>query len=231
MNLFLCCLLAAAVAYLLGSISFAVIFSRLLDHDDVRLHGSGNAGMTNMLRTYGVKQAALVCLGDFGKGILAVVFARLLFGWAGITVMDGGYVGGFFVLLGHLFPLYFGFRGGKGVLTSAGIMLMLNPVVFLCLVPPIVALILITRIVSLGSIVAAVIYPILTYVVLTLQGRPAALDTLFAALIGVIVIFMHRSNIKRLLNGTENRFSRKPKGPQPEQPSAAPQQNVQNKED
>jgi len=209
MSLTWCCILAALIGYLLGSLNFAVIVSRLLDHDDIRNYGSGNAGMTNILRVYGKKQAALVLLGDFGKGVLAVFLARALFRWAGITVMDGAYVGALAVLLGHLFPVFFGFRGGKGILTSAGIMLLVNPKVFVILVPFIVILMLITRIVSLGSITAAVLYPILTYVVLTHQGRPALLDTLFAALMAVLVIYMHRANIKRLLNGTESRFGTK----------------------
>lgn len=209
MSLTLCCILAALTGYLLGSLNFAIIVSRLLDHDDIRNYGSGNAGMTNILRVYGKKQAALVLLGDFGKGILAVFIARVLFRYAGITVMDGAYVGALAVLLGHLFPVFFGFRGGKGILTSAGIMLLVNPVVFLILVPVIVVFMLVTRIVSLGSVTAAVLYPILTYVVLTQQGRPALLDTLFAALMAVLVIYMHRSNIKRLLNGTESRFAPK----------------------
>lgn len=209
MSLTWCCVLAALIGYLLGSLNFAVIVSRLLDHDDIRNYGSGNAGMTNILRVYGKKQAVLVLLGDFGKGIAAVFIARTLFKWAGITVMDGAYVGALAVLLGHLFPVFFGFRGGKGILTSAGIMLLVNPTVFAILVPVIVAFMLITRIVSLGSVTAAVLYPFLTYFVLTQQGRPALLDTLFAALMAVLVIYMHRSNIKRLLNGTESRFGQK----------------------
>ncbi len=204
MKLFLCCAAAALAGYLLGSINFAVVVSRLLDHDDIRNYGSGNAGMTNILRVYGKKQAALVCLGDFGKGVAAVTLARALFGWAGITVMDGGYVGAFAVLLGHLFPVFFGFRGGKGVLASAGIMLVLNPRVFIILVPIIVAIMLLTRIVSLGSILAAVAYPVLTWVVVG-----GAANTAFAALMAAVVIYMHRENIKRLLNGTESRFGQK----------------------
>lgn len=209
MNLFWCCALAAIIGYLLGSINFAIIVCRLLDHDDIRSHGSGNAGMTNVLRVYGKKQAALVLLGDFGKGVAAVFIARYIFERAGITVMDGAYVGALAVLLGHLFPLFFGFRGGKGVLTSAGIMLLVNPVVFAILVPVIVVFMLVTRIVSLGSITAAVLYPILTYFVVNAQGKPPLLDTLLAALMAVLVIYMHRSNIKRLLNGTESRFGKK----------------------
>ena len=209
MNLLWCCVVAAIIGYLLGSINFAVIVSRLLDHDDIRNYGSGNAGMTNILRVYGKKQAALVLLGDFGKGVAAVFIARFIFERAGITAMDGAYVGALAVLLGHLFPVFFGFRGGKGVLTSAGIMLLVNPVVFAILVPIIVALMLITRIVSLGSITAAVLYPFLTYFVVNAQGRPALLETLVAGLMAVRVIYMHRSNLKRLLNGTESRFGKK----------------------
>ena len=209
MNLLWCCVVAAIIGYLLGSINFAIVVCRLLNHDDIRNYGSGNAGMTNVLRVYGKKQAALVLLGDFGKGVAAVCIARFLFEKAGITLMDGAYVGALAVLLGHLFPVFFGFRGGKGVLTSAGIMLLVNPVVFAILVPVIVIFMLATRIVSLGSITAAVLYPFLTYFVVSAQGRPALLDTLLAALMAVLVIYMHRSNIKRLLNGTESRFGQK----------------------
>ena len=205
----LAAVLAAVQGYLLGSISFAIIVSKLIYNDDVRKYGSGNAGMTNILRVYGKKAAAWVLLGDFSKGIAAVMLARLLFSWLQVGFMDGGYIGGLFALLGHLFPLYFGFRGGKGVLTSCGIMLLLNPLVFLITVLPMLALVLIVRIVSLGSIIGAVIYPIATYFVLSSQGRPALFDTFFAALLGIIVIIMHRENIRRLLAGTENRFGAK----------------------
>lgn len=212
MKLFLCCAAAALAGYLLGSINFAVVVSRLLDHDDIRNHGSGNAGMTNILRVYGKKQAALVCLGDFGKGVAAVLLARALFGWAGVAALDGGYVGALAVLLGHLFPVFFGFRGGKGVLTSAGIMLVLNPTVFVVLVPVVVAMMFLTRIVSLGSISAAVVYPLLTWL---FTRQPA--NTAFSALMAVLVIYMHRENIKRLLNGTESRFGQKKAKPEGEE--------------
>ena len=217
MKLTLCCLFAALIGYLLGSINFAVVVSRLLDHDDIRNYGSGNAGMTNILRVYGKKQAELVLLGDFGKAVAAVLLARVIFHWADITVMDGGYVGALAVLLGHLFPVFFGFRGGKGVLASAGIMLVLNPTVFAFLVPVIVIIMLLTRIVSLGSVIAALVYPFATYAVQTMRGQPALLDTLFAALMAVLVIYMHRANIKRLLNGTESRFGQKKKAEAPKE--------------
>ncbi len=210
MNHIIYFVIVAVISYLLGSISFAVIISKKLCGDDVRNHGSGNAGMTNVLRVYGKKMAALVCIGDFAKGIIAVFIGRLIFESVGITILDGGYVGGAFALLGHLFPVYFGFKGGKGVLTSAGIMLVINPVVFLFLVPATVVLMFLTRIVSLGSVIAAVLYPVITHLVNTYIYHDASpVDTIAAAFICVVVVLMHRENIKRLLNGTESRFGQK----------------------
>ena len=118
--------ITALIAYLLGSISFAIIVSKVYAHDDVRKYGSKNAGMTNILRTYGKLPAFFTLLGDFLKGVLAVVIGRWIFSAMGITAFDAGYVAGFFALLGHLYPVYFGFKGGKGVLTSLGIILVVN---------------------------------------------------------------------------------------------------------
>ena len=204
-------LISVVIGYLLGSLSFAVIVSRLFKKDDVRNHGSGNAGMTNVLRTYGKGAAALCTIGDFSKGLAAVLIARWIFVRFGITFMDGAYVGGFGALLGHLYPLYFGFRGGKGVLTSAGIVTAINPLMILMLGIPAVAVMFITRIVSIGSILAAAAYPVATYFWNTWKDKPALYDTVFAALIGGVIIFMHRQNIKRLFNGTENKFGQKKK--------------------
>lgn len=201
--------LAAAAAYLLGSINFAVIVSRIYAKDDVRRYGSGNAGMTNMLRTYGVGPAFFTGVGDFSKGALAVYIGRLVFQQMGVTAMDGGYVGAAFVLLGHLYPLFFHFKGGKGVLTSCGVILVVNPIVFCILIGVYVPLAFITRIVSLASILGAISFPFATFFVLRFQGRPYVFDTIFAALTGAFVVYMHRSNIKRLLSGTEPRFGEK----------------------
>ena len=120
------CVLAGLVAYLLGSISFAVIVSRIYAHDDVRKYGSKNAGMTNILRTYGKLPAFFTLLGDFFKGVLAVLVGRWIFSLMGVTAFDAGYLAGFFALLGHLYPVFFGFKGGKGVLTSLGIILVVE---------------------------------------------------------------------------------------------------------
>ena len=203
--------MVAVSSYLLGSFNFAIIISKAAAQGDVRAHGSGNAGMTNMLRTYGTGKAALTALGDFLKAIAAVLLARLVFAGDAFGAIEAGYLAGFFVLLGHLFPLYFGFKGGKGVITTLGIALILNPIVFLILIAVFLPLVFITRIVSLGSILGAICYPALTFALRSLQGRPALFETLCAVVLAGIIICMHRSNIKRLLSGTENRFERKGK--------------------
>lgn len=209
MQTVLATILAAAAAYLLGSVSFAVVVSKGLYHQDVRQFGSGNAGMTNILRTYGKKAAALTLAGDFLKGIAAVVIGRLIFAAMGVTLFDGAYVGGLFAILGHLYPVYFGFRGGKGILTSIGIIAVINPLVFVGLLIIGLPLIFLTKIVSVGSLAGAVCYPILTLLVDSFQGGIRWLDFSFSVVIALLVIWMHRANIKRLLNGTENRFGGK----------------------
>ena len=190
MQTVLAVILAAAAAYLLGSVSFAVVVSKGLYHQDVRQFGSGNAGMTNILRTYGKKAAALTLAGDFLKGVAAVLI-------------------GLFAILGHLYPVYFGFRGGKGILTSIGIIAVINPLVFLGLLIIGLPLIFWTKIVSIGSLAGAVCYPLLTLLLDFFQGSVSWLDFSFSVVIALLVIWMHRANIKRLLNGTENRFGSK----------------------
>ena len=208
--------LVALVSYLIGSVSFAVIVSRVGAQDDVRRHGSGNAGMTNILRNYGKKMAALTAIGDFGKGVVAVALGRLLFpllAGEAAALVDAGYVAGFFVILGHLFPLYFGFRGGKGVLTGLGVLLMLDPVVFAILLVLLLPVVFLVRIVSLASVLGYALFPVFTVVVHWLRGDPFLFKLCFAVCIAAIGIFMHRSNIRRLLNGTEYRFGQKKDAP------------------
>ena len=203
MQTVLAVILAAAAAYLLGSVSFAVVVSKGLYHQDVRQFGSGNAGMTNILRTYGKKAAALTLAGDFLKGVAAVLIGRLIFAAMGVTLFDGAYIGGLFAIV------YFGFRGGKGILTSIGIIAVINPLVFLGLLIIGLPLIFWTKIVSIGSLAGAVCYPLLTLLVDFFQGSVSWLDFSFSVVIALLVIWMHRANIKRLLNGTENRFGSK----------------------
>lgn len=201
--------LSFVLTYLLGSLNFAVIVSRLLYHDDVRNYGSGNAGMTNMLRTYGKKAAFLTGLGDFFKGTASVFIARTIIGSLGVELpFDGGWVGAIGVLLGHLFPIFFHFKGGKGILAACGAILLMNPDLFVVLFIGFVPIAFITRIVSLASVLGASAYPILVYIKCRLIGRPPLLDVTFALICVALILYMHRENIKRLLNGTEKKIGR-----------------------
>ena len=212
----LACLLAALQAYLLGSVVPGILISKYLYHDDVRTHGSGSAGMTNILRNYGKPAAAATAAGDVGKGVLAVVLGRLLFAWllpGGILEpVCGAYISAIFVIIGHTKPLFFGFKGGKGVLAGAGAVLATQPAVVLLLLGVFLVQFAFTRIVSLGSIIVAGLYPFAALALLAWQGAtPATMAFVFvcAAIMGGMVIYMHRENIKRLKDGTEYRFGQK----------------------
>ena len=206
-------IIVAIVAYLLGSISFSVIISKKMAGFDVREKGSGNAGATNMLRSVGKKAAILTLLGDALKGVVAVLFAILV----GAIAKNSDksllvQIAGIAVVLGHTFPVFFGFKGGKGVATSLGVLLISNwQIGLICLVFALVLMAL-TKMVSLGSCGAAVLYPVLTlfinqhYTVLT-EGQSGKAYLIYSIILAVIVLYNHRSNIKRLLNGTENKLS------------------------
>ena len=203
---------AAAAAYLLGSIDFGVVVSRLVYREDVRSKGSGNAGATNMLRTYGKAAAALTLAGDLGKGVLAVALGRLLFGLCTVSpewAVYGGYVAAIFAVCGHLWPVWFGFKGGKGVAVAAGAILATEPVVLLALAVVFFALAFATRIVSLSSVTVAALYPVFTALWSWYTGRSVWFTTLCALVMGLLVIWMHRANIQRLKNGTEYKFGQK----------------------
>ena len=203
----------AIIAYLIGSVNFSVIFSKKFAGFDVREKGSGNAGSTNMLRSVGKKAAALTLICDVLKGVVAIVIAIIL----GNIIQDSNkelllQIAGITVILGHTFPIFFQFKGGKGVATSLGILLMSNwKIGLICLVFALVLMAL-TRMVSLGSCAAAVLFPVLTlfindhYTVLT-EGKPGSTYLVYSIIMAVIVLFNHRSNIKRILNGTENKLS------------------------
>ena len=197
-------IIISIIAYFIGSISFSVIFSRKFAGFDVRDKGSGNAGTTNVLRTVGKKVAALTLLCDILKGVLAIGVAMIAGKiWRDIDVETLKYLAGFFAILGHTFPIFFEFRGGKGVATALGVLITLNwKVGLICLVFAII-LIAITKMVSVGSIAAAILYPILTI----FMGEAKLLSIFISLIIGLLVIFNHRSNIKRLKNGTENKLN------------------------
>lgn len=216
MDIFLRIVISAAASYLLGSVSFAIVITYLFTKKDVRDSGSGNAGMTNVLRTVGVFPAILTLLGDLGKAVAAIYISRYIFSPLNIenAAQIGMYVGGLFVLLGHIFPCFFKFKGGKGVLTCAGVFLVLDWQLCLVCITIFIIIAFTTGYVSLGSICSMGAAPILTVAVgLTLRteilSTAAVLwQTFFVLLIASISIFMHRENIKRLIRGEENGFKK-----------------------
>ncbi len=189
-------ILAAAAGYLLGSLNSALIVGKFYSVD-VRQHGSGNAGTTNTMRTLGKKAALFVLLGDIAKGLLAYA--------AGYFICGGqldGMIAGTAAIIGHIWPVYFGFKGGKGVLTTLAVLFMLDWRAALGLLCVFIVILILTRFVSLGSVVGAFLFPFVEI----LFGRNTE-TIIFSAIIAVLIIVMHRSNIKRLLSGTESKFS------------------------
>lgn len=195
----------AIIAYAIGSINFAVILSRKLAGFDVREKGSKNAGTTNVLRTVGKKAAAFTLVLDILKGIVAISIAILAQKiWTEINVNTLKYIAGFMVILGHTFPIFFEFRGGKGVATAIGVLLMLNwKIGLICLIFGLV-IIAVSKMVSLGSISAAILFPILT---IFLQEDFNLIGILISFAIALLVVFNHRTNIKRIKEGKENKLS------------------------
>lgn len=203
-------IIMAIVAYFIGSINFSVILSRKMAGFDVREKGSGNAGTTNMLRSVGKGAAALTLICDILKGVVAIIIAILV----GKLVEDTDsailvVLAGVFVVIGHTFPIFFEFRGGKGVATALGVLLMVNwQIGLICLVFALVLMAL-TRMVSLGSIMAAILFPILTIFITEnyiAEGNRLAY-IIFGIVMAAIVIFNHRANLKRIINGNENKLS------------------------
>lgn len=206
-------ILACVAGYLIGSLNFALIVSFVGYRKDIRKFGSGNAGMTNVLRTFGKLPAVITLIGDFSKGIIAILIGRLLISLIGGApdFLFGDEIVGIFALLGHVFPLYYGFKGGKGILVSGGIILTINPITFLIIFLTFILFFVCTRIVSLGSIASAVAYPIATFFYAVFVGDMPLnifISTLSAVLIAALVIYMHRSNIKRLRAGEEPRIGK-----------------------
>ena len=210
-------IIIAVVAYLIGSVNFSIIISKKMAGFDVREKGSGNAGTTNMLRSVGKKAAAITLICDILKGVISIGLAIIIGNIAkNINRELLVQIAGIAVVIGHTFPIYFGFKGGKGVATSLGVLLMSNwQIGLICLVFAIILMAL-TRMVSLGSCAAAVLFPVLTlfinqhYTVLT-EGKNGATYLVYSIILAVIVLYNHRSNIKRILNGTENKLSFKKK--------------------
>ncbi len=213
-------LIAIVCGYLLGSINSAIIVSKLLYGDDIRNHGSGNAGLTNMLRTYGKKAAGLTLLGDMLKTALAVLIGSILggFGYMGGISLGAlycelplNYLAGFFAIIGHILPIYYGFKGGKGVLCTAVMALILTPIEFLILITIFILVVYLSKYVSLGSVIVAVLYPVLVSahikIMLKANGSQNGIMALITVLIAIIVVYCHRENLKRISQGTERKLS------------------------
>lgn len=205
-------IIVGIVAYLIGSVSFSIIISKKMAGFDVREKGSGNAGATNVLRSVGKKAALLTLIGDALKGVVAILFAFLVGKFA--KDIDKSLliqIAGLFVVIGHTFPIFFKFKGGKGVATSLGVLLMTNwQIGLICLVFAVVLMIL-TQMVSMGSVGAAILFPILVLFLgknninfIVVEGSNYFI---YSVMLAVLVAYNHRSNIKRILNGTENKLS------------------------
>jgi glycerol-3-phosphate acyltransferase PlsY len=233
-----------AIGYLSGSLNFAVIISKLFYNDDIRKHGSGNAGMTNMLRTYGKLPAALTLLGDGAKTAAAILVGALILGShnTGFFVYDkiiysnpealgralaelygenmgdklpavtayagyaGMYLGGLAAIVGHAFPVFYKFKGGKGVIAAFITVLFTAPLVALICLMFFVAVVFVTKYVSLGSIMSVIVYPLILY-----RMTGPGLYNLIAIFIMLFIIFLHRANILKLINGKENKINFKKK--------------------
>ncbi len=218
------------IAYLIGSLNPAIIITRLKTGKDIRTMGSGNAGFTNVLRSVGTGPAVATIVCDYLKGIIAVLIGWWIFSSLTVTndvapieyVKYGRYLAGMCVILGHTFPIYYGFKGGKGVVTANALMLVVDWRVFLMIVATFLLIFFVTKIISLGSIVCAALYPVYTLLVTyfmdylpflgtenELRFRFVLISTACAAAVGAMVIIMHKENIGRLLRGEEKRIKAK----------------------
>lgn len=193
-------ILIIVIAYLLGNISTSYLVAKRIAGVDIRTQGSGNAGSTNVLRTLGKKAGAMTFVGDLLKGAIAVWVARILADLSGSDIQTSMYLGAVFVVAGHNWPVFLGFRGGKGVATSLGAMLAINTIIALIGFATFLVIVYFTRYVSLGSVLGISMTPVL--MILT-QNKKGILVTLF---LSISVIYTHRENIKRLLSGTERKL-------------------------
>ncbi len=189
--------LTVITGYLLGSLNSSLIVGKLYGVD-IRKKGSGNAGLTNTMRVLGKTAALAVLAGDIIKGIIACIVGLLLVGQTGILA------GGTAAVIGHNWPLYFGFKGGKGVLTTLAVIMMMDWRIGLLLLGVFLIIVFVTRYVSLGSIIGAALIPVFSF----LFGKDA-MFILFSFFLGLLIIIRHYSNLSRLINGTESKLGKK----------------------
>ena len=207
------CILIAIIAYLIGSINFSVILSKKMAGFDVRQKWSGNSWTTNMLRSAGKKAAAITLTCDILKGVVSIGIAILvgyLFNAQNKSILVQ--IAAIAVLIGHTFPIFFGFKGGKGVATSLGVLIMTNWQIGLICLAIAIIIMAITKMVSLGSCMAAIAFPLLTYFAANIFENAYIVKEgssyfVYSIILAVIVLFNHRSNIKRIITGKENKLS------------------------
>lgn len=197
-------IIAIVAAYLVGSINFSILLSKIISGKDIRESGSGNAGATNMLRTYGKKMGIITLLLDLLKGILVVSICRLI-----NIAEEWTYIAGVVVALGHNFPIFFGFKGGKGVATSLGVAFVLDWRIGILIAIIGVGAIALTRYVSLGSMLGGAVFIVAQLAKMIYMGDFNIIKMVCSVILGGLLIYRHRANITRLINGTENKLGAK----------------------
>lgn len=196
-------LFCSAIAYLLGSINTSIIVSKVMGKGDIRNSGSGNAGATNTLRVLGKGAAVAVLIGDILKGVIAILIAKFAYRYFNVSgdEMIAQCFAALFVIIGHIYPLYFGFKGGKGILTGAATVFMLDWEIGVIVLLIFIAVYVTSRYVSLGSCISSAMYPVLVY-----MFHPG--DRYFIAvslIVALLSIYKHKANIQRLMRGTESK--------------------------
>lgn len=212
-------ILAAAIGYLLGSVNWAILVTRWFSHKDIRSFGSGNAGATNVLRSQGTVPAVLTTVGDLAKSVLATWFGGWLLAnfhladaaFDGRTlILVGRYVAGLYCIIGHVLPIFYRFRGGKGVLTTLGMFLVADWRIALMCLTLFIAIVAVSRLVSLGSVVAIGYGPLLIFVLhvwVDKMSLPMVIfTTVMTVAVATIIAVKHADNIKRLAAGKERRI-------------------------
>ncbi len=217
MKVFFAIVLAAVIGYILGSLNFSIIIVKIMKNEDIRTMGSRNAGLTNTYRCCGPACALLTLVGDISKGVLAVAMSRLFAGLlhAGLTPDNDthyiGYIAGLCAILGHVFPVFYNFKGGKGVLVGVSAFIIINPKVSLALLLIFIAVMALTKYVSLSSLMATAYGPpailLISWIVDDCSFGRSFIYMLLSIPMAGMIIWCHRSNIQRLKEGTESKFS------------------------
>lgn len=217
-------IISVVVAYLLGSINTAVMVTKIVTKgkQDIREMGSGNAGFTNVLRSVGKVPAIVTIVCDLLKAVIAVFLGGLLFSFVTMgeaspesVIRVGKYLSGFACILGHSYPIYFNFKGGKGIVTAAGMILVLDWRLFLLILGTFLIVFICSKIISLSSLVSAAMFGVYTFIFACFVDKGSALYTAVCTVaafgIGIFIIIKHKDNIKRLMKGEEKKITAKKK--------------------